>query len=143
MQRKINILLVEDDELDVMNVRRAFQGAPMIGSLAVARDGVDALQVLRSGKVALERLLILLDLRMPRMGGLEFLAKLRQDPELQMLPVVVLTTSRDAHDLQEAYRQHVAGYLLKPVSLGQFRDCMNRLKAYWSQVDFPWDNDGP
>ena len=143
MQRKINILLVEDDELDVMNVRRAFHDAPMIGSLTVARDGVEGLQALRSGKLSLARLLILLDLRMPRMGGLEFLQKLRQDPELRMLPVVVLTTSRDAQDLREAYRQHVAGYLLKPVSLGQFRDCMNRLKAYWSHVDFPWESDGP
>lgn len=146
MSRRINILLVEDDELDVMNVRRAFRDAQTlgtIGSIHVARDGVEALQVLRSGEVSLNRLLVLLDLRMPRMGGLEFLQHIRADRRLRALPVVVLTTSRDAGDLREAYRHHVAGYLLKPVSLAQFRDSMNRLQRYFSHVEFPWESDAP
>lgn len=143
MPRRINILLVEDDELDVMNVRRAFRDASSIGSLYVARDGVEALQLLQSGQVPLARLLVLLDLRMPRMGGLEFLEHLRADPRLRALPVVVLTTSRDAGDLREAYRHHVAGYLLKPVSLAQFRDSMGRLQRYFSHVEFPWESDAP
>ena len=139
--RKINILLVEDDELDVLNVRRAFRGTPTIDTITVAGDGAEGLRLLQSGEVARNRLLIMLDLRMPRMSGLEFLHHLRQDPELRILPVVVMTTSRDVHDLHQAYRHHVAGYLFKPVSLTQFRDCMNRLQAYWSQISFPWESD--
>lgn len=143
MLRKLNILLVEDDELDVINLRRAFRDAPGIESITVAPDGVEALSLLRSGQLALKRLLILLDLRMPRMSGLEFLHHLRQDQALHMLPVVVLTTSRDQRDLKEAYENHVAGYLLKPVSLVQFRDTMNHLLAYYSYVDFPWESNEP
>lgn len=143
MQRKINILVVEDDELDVMNVRRAFRDAPAIESIRVARDGAEALEMLRSGQVPLQRLLVLLDLRMPRMSGLEFLRHIRSDPHLRPLPIVVLTTSNDAKDLREAYQLQVSGYLLKPVSLAQFRDCMYRLQRYWSYVDFPWENNVP
>lgn len=143
MLRKLNILLVEDDELDVMNVRRAFRDSPNIEHIWVAPDGVEALRMLRSGELSCKRLLILLDLRMPRMSGLEFLQHLRQDPTLHMLPVVVLTTSRDQRDLQEAYQNHVAGYLLKPVSLNEFRDTMNHLQAYYSYVDFPWESNEP
>lgn len=141
MMRQVNILLVEDDELDVINVRRAFRDAPSIASITVARDGAEALQILRSGQLSLHRLLVLLDLRMPRMSGLEFLHHIRHDGVLNLLPVVVLTTSNDAGDLQQAYKLHVAGYLLKPVSLPQFRDCMRRLEQYFSHVEFPWDTD--
>lgn len=141
MKRQINILLVEDDELDVMNVRRVFRDVPTIASITVARDGAEALQILRSGALSLHRLLVLLDLRMPRMNGLEFLQHIRHDWSLNLLPVVVLTTSNDASDLRQAYQLHVAGYLLKPVSLPQFRDCMQRLQQYWSHVEFPWDTD--
>lgn len=85
---------------------------------------------------------MLLDLRMPRMGGLEFLQELRRDPVLHVLPVVVMTTSRDPQDLREAYNHHIAGYLYKPVQFAQFRDCLNRLQDYFSQVYFPWESDG-
>jgi CheY-like chemotaxis protein len=139
--KKLNILLVEDDELDVLNVQRAFRGTPTIDTITVAGDGVEGLRLLRSGEISTQRLLVMLDLRMPRMSGLEFLHHLRQDPGLNILPVVVMTTSRDVQDLREAYRHHVAGYLFKPVSLNQFRDCMNRFQAYWSQVSFPWESD--
>lgn len=143
MMRKINILLVEDDELDVINVRRAFRDAPYIGSITVARDGAEALEILRTEGFSLKRLLVLLDLRMPRMNGLEFLQHIRHDWVLNPLPVVVLTTSNDESDLREAYRLHVSGYLLKPVSLAKFRDCMHRLQLYWSHVEFPWETDVP
>jgi CheY-like chemotaxis protein len=141
MMRQVNILLVEDDELDIMNVRRAFRDAPNIGSITVARDGVEALKLLRGGNLPLNRLLVLLDLRMPRMNGLEFLQHIRHDGVLNLLPVVILTTSNDSADLARAYQLHVAGYLLKPVSLTQFRDCMQRLQQYFCHVEFPWEPD--
>src|SRR6478672_7941228 len=96
--QRIHLLLVEDDDLDVMNVHRALAQAPEVASITVARDGVDALKMLRSGEVALERLVVLVDLRMPRMSGLDLLKELRADHRLKRLPTVVLTTSDDPHD---------------------------------------------
>jgi len=135
--RPLNILLVEDDEVDVMNVRRAFQQNHIMNPLIVAPDGVEALTMLRSGRVPTERRLILLDLNMPRMNGIEFLRELRGDPTLHVAPVVVLTTSDDDRDKIEAYNLHVAGYLLKPVTFSNFCDLMVRLDKYWMLVELP------
>jgi CheY-like chemotaxis protein len=135
--RPLNILLVEDDEVDVMNVRRAVQQNHIMNPLIVASDGVEALTMLRSGRVPTERRLILLDLNMPRMNGIEFLRELRGDPTLHVAPVVVLTTSDDDRDKIEAYNLHVAGYLLKPVTFSNFCDLMVRLDKYWMLVELP------
>src|SRR5690348_10743142 len=91
--RRLNILLVEDDDLDVMNVRRAFKKNNIVNPLYVAGNGLEALEMLRRGAVPGDRRLILLDLNMPKMGGIEFLKALRADPDLKPLTVVVLTTS--------------------------------------------------
>lgn len=130
--RPIDILLVEDDELDVINVERATQGAPDVRSLKVACDGSEALDLLRSGDVSLERLLVLLDLRMPRMSGLEFLAQLRADPRLCRVPVIVLTTSAHEEDRNEAFRLGAAGYFVKPGATGPFRELFTALRSYWT-----------
>ena len=110
--RTLNILLVEDDEVDVMNVRRAFERNNVSNPLYVAGNGLEALEMLRDGTVPAERRLILLDLNMPKMNGIEFLQALRADPELSSAPVVVLTTSNDDQDKIDAYNLNVAGYLL-------------------------------
>ena len=89
--RLLNILLVEDDEVDVMNVQRAFQKGHITNPLFIASNGVEALEQLRNGKVPRDRRIILLDLNMPQMNGIEFLRELRRDPELRLTPVVVLT----------------------------------------------------
>ena len=94
--RMLNILLVEDDEVDVMNVRRAFERNNVSNPLYVAGNGLEALEMLRDGTVPAERRLILLDLNMPKMNGIEFLQALRADPELASSSVVVLTTRRIA-----------------------------------------------
>ena len=109
-ERLLNILLVEDDEVDVMNVRRAFKKNHITNPLFVAGNGVEALEQLRSGKIPRERRIVLLDLNMPQMNGIEFLRELRRDPELKLTPVVVLTTSNDERDEIEAYNLNVAGY---------------------------------
>src|SRR5688500_5746232 len=95
---RLNILLVEDDELDVLNLRRALLPHPAVNPLVHASDGVAALALLRGAAVPRGRLVIVADLRMPRMNGLEFLQALRADRELSMIPVVVLTTSADERD---------------------------------------------
>lgn len=133
----LNILLVEDDEVDVMNVRRAFKKNNIANPLFIASDGQDALASLRSGEIPVERRIVLLDLNMPRMNGIEFLRELRRDPELARTTVVVLTTSNDERDKIDAYELNVAGYLLKPVTFSNFCEVMATLNKYWTLVEMP------
>ena len=135
--RLLNILLVEDDQVDVMNVQRAFAKNRIANPLRVAGNGVEALEQLRSGAIALQRLLILLDLNMPRMNGIEFLRELREDPQLRHVPVVVLTTSDDERDRIEAYDLNICGYIVKPVTFASFCDAMAMLNKYWQLVEMP------
>lgn len=135
--RVLNILLVEDDEVDVMNVRRAFDKNRIANPLFVAGDGLDALEQLRTGAVPRGRRLVLLDLNMPRMNGIEFLRALRADADLVGTPVVVLTTSNEERDKVEAFNLNVAGYLLKPVTFANFCDVMLALNKYWTLVEMP------
>ncbi len=136
-ERPLNILLVEDDEVDVMNVQRAFERNQMTSSLFVAGNGIEALEMLRGKGIPKDRRLILLDLNMPKMNGIEFLEALRADPELSSTPVVVLTTSNDDQDKFDAYNFNVAGYLLKPVTFNSFCERMATLDKYWALVEMP------
>jgi CheY-like chemotaxis protein len=135
--RLLNILLVEDDDVDVLNVRRAFQKNHITNPLFVASNGVEALAQLRSKSIPRDRRIILLDLNMPQMNGIEFLREVRRDPELSMTPVIVLTTSNDERDRIEAYNLNVAGYLLKPVTFSNFCEVMAALNKYWALVELP------
>lgn len=136
-ERMLNILLVEDDQVDVMNVKRAFEKNRILNPLFVAPDGLRGLEMLRDGSVPGTRRLVLLDLNMPRMNGIEFLRELRADEALRPTPVVVLTTSNDERDRIEAYNLNVAGYLLKPVTFANFAELMAALNKYWSLVELP------
>ena len=132
----LNILLVDDDEVDVMNVQRAFRKIQLEYPLYIARNGMDALRLLRGEQaqesiVPRDHLMVLLDINMPKMNGLEFLQELRADPELRSIVVIVLTTSDDAHDRTEAYRLNVAGYIIKPLAFSSFVDAMATLNQYW------------
>jgi CheY-like chemotaxis protein len=135
--RVTNIVVIDDDAVDVMNVKRAFARGHVQSHLFVAGDGIEGLALLRSGTVPADRRLVLLDINMPRMSGLEFLRELRADPALQSTPVVILTTSADERDRREAYRLNVAGYLLKPVTSVAFFELMSALDRYWSLVEMP------
>jgi CheY-like chemotaxis protein len=136
-ERLLNILLVEDDEVDVLNVRRAFQKNHITNPLFHASNGLEALEQLRGKTIPRDRRIVLLDLNMPKMNGIEFLQELRRDPELRVTPVVVLTTSNDERDRIEAYNLNVAGYLLKPVTFSNFCDVMTALNKYWALVELP------
>jgi CheY-like chemotaxis protein len=134
--KKLNILLVEDDEVDIMNVQRAFKRNNIVNSLFFASNGIEALEMLRgndgqSSMIPSYRRLILLDLNMPKMGGIEFLQQLRADPALRSIPVVVLTTSDQDCDRVDAYSLNVAGYILKPVTFANFVEMMQALNRYW------------
>lgn len=136
-QQRIHLLLVEDDDLDVMNVHRALAQAPEVASITVARDGIEALRLLRAGELPMERLVIMVDLRMPRMSGIDLLKEVRADSRLKRMPVVVLTTSDDPHDRDAAYCLGAAGYFVKPAAPSRFRQIMDALRSYWSTVEFP------
>lgn len=135
--RLLNILLIEDDDVDVMNVRRAFKKNNIANPLFLAANGIDGLEQLRNGTVPRDRRIILLDLNMPRMNGIEFLRELRRDPNLSATPVIVLTTSNDERDRIEAYNLNVAGYILKPVTFSNFCEVMAALNKYWALVELP------
>jgi CheY-like chemotaxis protein len=138
----INILLVEDDEVDVLNVKRAFKKNNITNPLYLASHGLEALEMLRgvdkqAPVIPEHRRLILLDLNMPRMNGIEFLHELRADPSLKSIPVVVLTTSAAEQDRLEASQLNVAGYLLKPVQFAEFVELMAVLNQYWMLSKMP------
>lgn len=125
-----------------MNVRRAFKKSNISNPLFVANNGLEALQMLRGQSSDTERVpsgrrIILLDLNMPRMGGLEFLQELRTDPNLRATPVIVLTTSNQDRDRIEAYNLNVAGYILKPVTFINFAEVMATLNKYWTLCELP------
>ena len=135
--RGLNILLVDDDDVDVMNVRRAFRKANVANPIHGAANGIEALAMLRGTEFPAERRLVLLDINMPKMNGIEFLREVRADPALKSLCVVVLTTSNEDRDRMEAYQLNVAGYLVKPVTFVDFVDVMATLNKYWNLMEFP------
>ncbi|MBS0354789.1 MAG: response regulator [Proteobacteria bacterium] len=137
---EVNILLIEDDEIDVKAVRRAFRDLKIANPLFQARDGIEALEMLRgtNGQTALPRpYIILLDLNMPRMGGIEFLNEIRKDPELHSSIVFVMTTSAAEEDRVKAYSLNVAGYVLKHSPGRSFLDAVSMLEHYWKIVELP------
>ncbi len=136
----VYILLIEDDLVDAEAIQRAFRQQKIANPFTVVPDGIEALKVLRgeSGCEPLPRpYLILLDLNMPRMNGIEFLRELRADPALHRSIVFVLTTSNSDEDRFEAYNGHVAGYILKSRAGEDFLEVTKLLRSYWRIIEFP------
>lgn len=138
-EKALSILLVEDDEVDVMNVKRAFRKNKITSPLFFAKNGLEALDLLRgtNGKEKVCPSVVLLDINMPRMNGIEFLQEIRKDEELKSLAVFVMTTSTGDSDEIEAYRLNVAGYILKPLSFQQFIRAVQTLDKYWKLIELP------
>lgn len=130
MQKLVNILLVEDDLVDVMNVKRAFAKNNIKNELFVAGNGVEALEMLHDMIVPLPRIIIL-DINMPKMNGIEFLKNLRETDTLKNISVFVMTTSNEDSDKIDAYNLNVAGYILKPLSFENFISSVATLKDFW------------
>ncbi len=140
MRKEVGLLLVEDDEVDVIGVKRALQRLKIANPLIHACDGVEGLEYLKgtNGKAKLEPpYLILLDLNMPRMGGLEFLEEVRQDPELHKSVIFVMTTSSDERDVCAAYEKNIAGYVVKSDAENTFNQALSMLDHYWKIVELP------
>jgi two-component system response regulator len=129
------ILLVEDNEDDVELTRRALEKNHICNRVVVARDGVEALEVLFGD--APRPQLVLLDLNMPRVGGLEVLQRMRADARTRMIPVVILTSSREERDLAQGYAGGANSYIQKPVDFGQFTEAVGQLGLYWLVLNVP------
>ncbi|MEW8369339.1 MAG: response regulator [Candidatus Thiodiazotropha sp.] len=129
------ILLIEDDRIDIMTVQRALQKNNISNPLHVARTGLQALDMLRgaNGVVKLDPLpaLILLDLNLPKMSGIEFLQELRKDPELSALRIIVLTSSNEPRDQTAAFEYDVDDYIVKPHSFDEFTRAVAAILALW------------
>lgn len=132
----VSVLLVEDDVIDRQFIHRAFDKLRIANEVFHASDGIEALDLLRSGQVP-RPVLILLDINMPRMNGLEFLKALRQDREHAHHVVFVLTTSSDQKDIYEAYNLNIAGYMLKSGVGEGFVDAISLIEHYWRVVEMP------
>lgn len=143
MTKPLKILLVEDDTVDVMNVRRAFKKQKITNPLYVVTNGAEALDFLRHcGKFADPARaprpgVILLDLNLPVMNGIEFLREVKHDPQLRLIPVVVLTTSGEERDRIESYQLGVAGYIVKPVDFEKFVNAVTTIDLYWELCELP------
>ena len=136
--RQVNVLLVEDDEIEAEAVMRSFQKYALPNAITVARDGIDALSILRhQPQWRISPYMILLDLNMPRMSGIEFLHEVRQDVELKRSIIFVLTTSNRDEDKLAAYNHQVAGYLVKSQLGDDFQRLTEILHIYWRTIEFP------
>ncbi len=136
MKSEQAILLVEDDVVDAMTVKRALKDLNVTNALIVKRNGEEALVYLREEARSLP-CIILLDLNMPRMNGIELLRSLKQDARLRRIPAVVLTTSRDEQDRLETFNLSVAGYMIKPVEYPQFVEVVRSINLYWTLSELP------
>jgi CheY-like chemotaxis protein len=130
----VTILLVEDDEVDVKALRWAFDKLKIANPLVIARDGVEALELLPQ---LARPYLVITDINMPRMNGIELLRRIRENPELRDSIVFVLTTSNDEQDKIDAYDLNVAGYMLKSDMGTSFTRAISLIENYWKVVEFP------
>lgn len=138
--REVTLLVVDDDDIDAIALERALRKLKLLNTVYRARDGQEALDMLRSNSVP-QPYIILLDLNMPRMGGLEFLQVLRTDPLLTHSVVFVLTTSKSDEDLVAAYRKHIAGYVFKQHMDRDFLEVISLIEHYWRLVELPVSKD--
>jgi CheY-like chemotaxis protein len=135
--KAIDILLVEDNPGDVRLTREALKEGKVLNTIHVAGDGIEALEFLRhEGKYAktIHPDIILLDLNLPRMDGRELLAKIKSDPKLRRIPVVILTTSKAEEDIIKSYDLHANCYITKPVDLHQFITVVKSIEEFWFTI---------
>ncbi len=138
--KPISILLVEDDDVDAEAIKRAFLRQKISNPITRATDGIEALALLR-GEDGVEKLkspyIILLDINMPRMNGIEFLEQIRNDATLQGCIIFVLTTSESNRDIDEVYAKNVAGYIIKSRAGKDFSSLVGLIDHYWRYIELP------
>lgn len=136
------ILLVEDDPKDIELILSALGEHNLANEIVVARDGVEALDYLyRRGEFALRPegnpVVILLDIKMPRLDGFQVLRQLKADEQMRLIPIVILTSSRESRDLEECYQLGANGYVVKPVRFAEFIEAVKEVGVYWALINEP------
>jgi CheY-like chemotaxis protein len=136
MRNSKPVLLVEDDSVDAMTVKRAFKDLNIANPLVHTLNGEEALEYLKSEENK-KPCIILLDLNMPRMNGIEFMQVIKVDGKLKKIPIVVLTTSREERDKVESFRLGAAGYMLKSIDYKEFVEIVRTISIYWTLSELP------
>jgi CheY-like chemotaxis protein len=136
MRNSKPVLLVEDDNIDAMTVKRAFKDLNVTNPLVHTLNGEEALEYLKS-KENKKPCIILLDLNMPKMNGIEFMQVIKVDDKLKKIPIVVLTTSQEEQDKVESFNLGVAGYMLKSVDYKEFVEIIRTISTYWTLSELP------
>ena len=143
--RATEILLVEDNPHDAELALRALRQGKVANHITVARDGAEALELLfgdSTQAVPAAPRVVLLDLKLPKIDGLEVLKKIKSDARTKIIPVVVLTSSREQNDIVESYRLGVNSYIVKPVDFERFADAVQKAGMYWLLLNQPPEADG-
>jgi len=130
MSRQLNILLIEDDAIEVMKFNRVLKSMEQNHKITEANNGEEALAILKEKAIIPD--IIVLDLNMPKINGIEFLEILKKDDVLKYIPSIILTTSNNHKDVMECYRIGIAGYLLKPLKYEEYTSRVKKLIDYWS-----------
>lgn len=136
MKSKKPILLIEDDRIDVMTVRRALKEIKVTNNIVVAGNGEEALTYLQNTQNTLP-CIILLDLNMPKMNGIEFLEIAKKDDKIKKIPIIVLTTSQEEKDRTASFNNGVAGYMTKPIDYKLFVEVIKTIDLYWTLSELP------
>lgn len=136
IEKEASILIVEDDEVDIMAIRRALKQTNATNSIYAAKDGIEALEKLRSGEIP-SPYIVLMDLNMPRMNGIDCMKEIRADKSLRQTVIFALSTSKDEKDKIKAYDCNVAGYIFKSDIGDEFVNAMQMLHHYLRVVELP------
>ncbi|EDP71246.1 response regulator receiver domain protein (CheY-like) [Flavobacteriales bacterium ALC-1] len=128
--RNLNVLLIEDDIIEVMKLNRATSSLQLNHKIVEANNGEEALKLLEEKDNLPD--IILLDLNMPKINGIDFLKILKENERLKYIPTIILTTSNNRRDLLECYKIGIAGYVLKPLKYDEYVSKIEKLLAYWS-----------
>ena len=131
-----SILLIEDDNIDAMTVERSLRDLGSKVSLVRSTNGVEALEYLQNPENE-KPCIILLDLNMPKMNGIEFLRIMKTDEKLRRIPVIIFTTSKEEYDIIKSFELSVAGYIIKSFEYQQFLESMRKLHSYWNLCMLP------
>jgi CheY-like chemotaxis protein len=138
LNRNLPIMLIEDNPIDVDLTLRAFKKRNLINTILVARDGDEALSYIEKWDAGEEiPIVILLDLKLPKIDGLEVLKVLKSHPKYATIPVVVLTTSSDNNDIKQAYKLGANSYIIKPVNFDKFIEVASQIELYWNVLNHP------
>ncbi len=134
---KVDVVIVEDDPNDAELIMRVFRKHNMVNKIVLLKDGAEALEFFFGSGANDHPKVVLLDLKLPKVNGIEVLQRLKADDRTKNIPVVVLTSSAESQDIKDAYRYGVNSYVTKPIRFEEFANAISELKLYWLLLNKP------